>query len=282
MDSSDQSLHDIYTTNSQEWCEKYVKLMGDKEKRENELIQALESLENDVKNLTAEVQQLKQDNEMLTIQLQIVKNEKELHIEEHASSSSKWQKEKRKLIKKYDEDKKQLKKIIQQIQLDYEKSQKNLDEVYNKNKFREQTWKNKLEIREEELYKVIADKDKTIMKLKEALKQYEEKPDNKGLSNTIIKKIAKKKLKIKRPKSFANLDAPLSTRHTKRDSSSNDISDLITNIEKEQDELRQKLYDFRDSSYANYLEAEIQKNEDRLRNIKISRNSPSRLRVMDL
>eukprot|EP00358_Blepharisma_japonicum_P004242 CAMPEP_0202953886 /NCGR_PEP_ID=MMETSP1395-20130829/49095_1 /ASSEMBLY_ACC=CAM_ASM_000871 /TAXON_ID=5961 /ORGANISM="Blepharisma japonicum, Strain Stock R1072" /LENGTH=96 /DNA_ID=CAMNT_0049668615 /DNA_START=29 /DNA_END=315 /DNA_ORIENTATION=+ len=96
--------------------------MADKEKRESELIQALESLENDVKNLTAEVQQLKQDNEMLTIQLQIVKNEKELHIEEHASSSSKWQKEKRKLIKKYDEDKKQLKKIIQQIQMDYEKS----------------------------------------------------------------------------------------------------------------------------------------------------------------
>ncbi|CAG9312885.1 unnamed protein product [Blepharisma stoltei] len=262
-------MDNSFNSCKQEWFEKYVAHIAEREKRERNLIDTIDSLENDLKKLVEELIKVNQEKEVIRLQLEIMASEKELHIEEHAIDANNWKKERKRLIESFEEEKKQLKKLYHQALHEAEKFKKLFEEVQIKKHTKEDNLKKKIELKAGEYSKILTEKEKVIRDLQIKV-QDADKPKSKAsrLNTSAKKKVSKKKHpSMKRLNSCAVLDALISPRSGAKGDSFEDISGIIINLGKEQEVLKEKVRNLEESANSRYLDLNISKHDDRSREI---------------
>lgn len=141
---------------------KYLPQLDQKVAKELELRNTLNSLESDMQVHTQEVQTLKREKQVLEAQIHIANNEKKLHIEEHASQRQKWEQDFKQMHGKLNNERVQYKNEIHKISSQLYKLQQEVTRIKIHKKQKEEIYKQKLDMKDVEIYKKIQEKEDVI------------------------------------------------------------------------------------------------------------------------
>ena len=141
---------------------KYLPQLSQKEAKELELRNTLNSLEADMQMHTQEVHNLKREKQILEAQIHIANNEKKLHIEEHALQHQKWEQEFKQLHAKLNSERMQFKHEITLIMAQLNKLQQEVTRAKIQKQQKAEVYKQKLDMKDTEIYKKISEKEEII------------------------------------------------------------------------------------------------------------------------
>jgi len=141
---------------------KYLPQLNQKEAKELELMNTLNSLEADMKMHTQEVHDLKRDKQVLEAQIHIANNEKKLHIEEHALQRQKREQEFKQLHAKLNSERMQFKNEITLTVAQLNKLQQEVTRAKIQKQQKAEVYKQKLDMKDTEIYKKISEKEEVI------------------------------------------------------------------------------------------------------------------------